>query len=695
MKTPGLTLVAPLLLVLATAQESGRTLVDILFPGTIRVRVVNDEGQPVANAHVALRSIQTEDEPPQPGVVKLSHRWRKKARTDAEGTALLEGLPQATYRIAAGAPPDWTYGFSEATEPGEEVTVALAPLPRERALTGVVLQPDGKPKPGAYLRFVWDDRGRQRYVYGSTDTEGRFLLLADEPGRIGALHVSVYELAFRSTAVDPIRAGTHDIELRLGEPRFLTLEVRGSDGGILDNASATFYWELAGQVFRDYPGPKRERGRLWWERPSVPFYVDVRANDHAARRVGPLKPEEVGEKLVVHLETYPRLRGVVTHAGEPVAGASVSLSQPGKKWYPRTVTDEAGRFDMALRSAGIYELSAWSREHGEGVLGPIELDPALQNDGLEIEITRAPGSITGMVVVPPDRDPREIWLTTTRGHGYMRLTPDGSFVLPDLPAGRLSVLILQGYDLGEFRPPLSTSGTSRPAGAWFSISHGPSRAPEWLTAPSTYEVEVVSGATVELVLDLAAPPPCRLEGRILLDGAPPPYQPREREMYWDSGPRVTLYRLDSSTHVSRVRLLADGTFVVHANDPGAYRLSVAVPTSAGHELLFTDRVELVEGVVSWVLDLPTGSVSILPMENDGVVLSFAGALRRRGPGDLTIFARHGKPDDATRVVSYAVVPAGRVELVRSEESEAEVLLEAEIVAGETTTVRSPWLDGER
>ncbi len=697
MRTAGILLAFLILPSLFAGQETARVAVSLEAPvpvpeNALRVLVVDPTGGPIAGAVVGLREIADERDAPPQGATRLASSWRKKTHTDPEGCALFQELAAGSYRLAAGAMPSWTYHSSAPVEPGCEVTIALSPIPAERALTGRVLEPDGMPRRGAIVYFVWDDRGVRKRDHAQTDELGRFVLLADEPGRTGALLATVYQKRLRSRILDPIQAGTGDIDVRLGAPRFMTLQVRSSEGGAVENATARFSWYLDGSPFLDYPGPQRIRGApIRWELPEVPFHVSVSAPDHEPRTLGPLDPQEVGAALILTLQSHPRIRGRVTHAGVPVAGARVTLRSAGSRSGSRRRTDEDGRFDIPFTGAGTHELVAWSDEFGEGDLGPIELDPTRARDDElhELEITRAPGSISGRVRLPANHDPREIWLTTTRGHGYMRVEPDGAFLLPDLPSGPLTVRVLQGYDLGEFEPPISTSGTSRPAGQWFWISHGPERAPSWLPGPSTRDVEVQSGRTVELELDLTASPRCVLEGRVLLNGEAPPHEPRGRELYWDLGPRVTLHRGSSLEYVDRAVLDADGGFAIHANEPGEYVLEIDVTATGRQTLTFVDRVQLGAGPTTWTRDLRFGSVVILPAEKDGVVTPFEGELRWRGPGDFEVRAAQGETDETTRTVRYATVPAGTVQLVSRPHAGGTVLLETTVREAETTTVSCP------
>lgn len=653
--------------------------------GTVHVLVLDPQGRPIAGARVACQRLDPERDPPVPGRAKLGSGWQDAARSDADGRAVLTDLPAGLLRVAAGAPPEWTYHDIAPVEAGSSVTITLQAWPAERTLSGVVLTPDGKPRRGAYVGFVWDDHGLKQMVTTSTDTEGRFWLLAGETGVRGALHAYVWQHRFRSAAIDPVEVGATDVNLQLGPSRLLEVEVRDMQGEPVEHAKATFSWQLAGHPHQDYPGPqRRDDGVLWWELPSVPFYVDVVAPDHEEAHLGPLDPDEVGERLVVQLVAQPRVRGVVTHEGQPVPDVEVSYAPPDSRYRARAKTDADGRFDVAIRKPDTYTFRAWSPVLGEGETAALDLSAEQLEHGvpeLEIPITRAPGSIEGRVIVPSDHDPRELWLTTRRAPGYMRLEPDGRFRMPQLPPGPHTVRVLQGYDRGDVDLPVSTSGTSRPAGEWFSITHGPARAPAWWQGPQTVQVDVPAGGTVKLDLDFTAPPACRFVGRLTLDGAPPPHRPITRGMYWDHGPRVVLHRGDEYDWVARVPLGSDGSFVLDAAVPGTYWLEIDVPAGERNGFTIRDQVELSAGVQEWTHDLALGTLEVL--DSEGVSVR-AGEWQSGG-----LSGRIGR-----RSRDYAIgatrfrVPAGTLRLsvrVAGEEREVDV----EVVEGETTRLEFP------
>jgi hypothetical protein len=149
--------------------------------------------------------------------------------------------------------------------------------------------------------------------------------------------------------------------------------------------------------------------------------------------------------------------------------------------------------------------------------------------------------------------------------------------------------------------------------------------------------------------------------------------------------------LDRGDHgfVSRTELAADGTFVLQANAPGTYRLQIDVPMEGKHEWTLLDAVRLESGTQRWEQDLPTGGLRVLPRTATGSVTAFDGKVRWQGPAGLRVFLRFARAHEATREVHFPAVPVGPIQLVQDSPDERKVLLESEVVGGETRTVQLP------
>jgi hypothetical protein len=568
---------------------------------------------------------------------------------------------------------------SEATGPGDEVALpapasasdaeartALAPAAgrprvqwqedaeRASAITGRVRRADGTPCPRAELRYVWDEEGRPCAASARSDDEGRFVVEPHAPDARGDL------LAFRTSDAPAVAlgvaAGTQGLELVLASLELLTLEVRGARGETLASAEATFSWQLSGHLVQDL----RWRRELAWELPPVPFAVEVSARGHRTELFGPFDPADLGARLVLalELEPLPGVRGRVTHGGQAVPGAEVSLravaserrslEEWGEPEGNAVRADAEGRFEFP-QPRGRHELIAFAVPQGQGVLGPLELDGETDVDGLELELTRALGSIEGRVLLPAGHGPEELWLQASEGNRPLRA--DGGFTLPDLPPGPFTVS-LGISPLGNSRPPLGER--------WIRPSH-PLGVPEWLPTDPSYTVEVVSGRCTRLEIDLASPAACRLAGVLRIDGLPPPLRAGNATSSFVERSQAVLDRGPRTVRQSAAALDAEGTFQLSAHGPGEYRLELGfgIDGARNETWAVRTRVALAPGVLPWRLDLATGSLHVVGTR--GVALPGLTAVWI-GPDGTEVRVSYPELDTAAGEAFFQCVPAGTVRL---------------------------------
>jgi len=369
---------------------------------------------------------------------------------------------------------------------------------------------------------------------------------------------------------------------------------------------------------------------LTFERPPRPLRVLVRAPGFDAQTLGPLHPSAVGGTLPVRLELLPRLRGRVTHEGRPVAGAEVQLqqaAQPGATplpaiedwrrrrsmsyWLPSARTNAEGRFELVLSRSGRFRVEVHAHGVGEGAAGPFPVDPAQDSEELHVELTRALGSVAGIVRVPPGQRPESLWLSTSGGRGLMSVGRDGRFVLPDLPAGPTAVRAYAGETSLTELIQARTPGAD-PSPSWFSVTHFQPRRPGWLDYAWSSRVDVRAGETVTLELDLVTEPARRLQGRLLLDGAH--HAPSEGTGSGSNdAPRATLEHADGAFVVSDGELDAEGRFMLGVHEPGEYVLRSSGVRSGGRPWIVLDRVWLAPGTTRWEQDVATGALEVLPV----------------------------------------------------------------------------------
>lgn len=583
-----------------------------------------------------------------------------------------------------------------ALEPEARAPLAAEPVPpaasvqwaedaaRAYSITGIVRQPDGTPCPTASVRYVWDEEGRRNEAAATSLEDGRFEL---EVGKAvsGDLLACAY-FTYGQSARRDVASGEQGVELVLGGFELLTVEVRDERGVVLEQAEAQFSWLLAGHLVQD----SRRRGELTgarsWERPPVDFGVSVTAYGHRSQRFGPFDPAALGALLVLELEALPQVHGRVTHAGRAVPGARVGLQRVARSGAnehdvePLGSTrgcDAEGRFVLVQPGVGEFELVAFADTLGEGRLGPLTLDGARDVTGLELELTRAPGSIEGRVILPAGHGPEEIWLSTSAASGFRALRPDGTFLLPDLRPGRCTVVVLAGG------PAIDDA----PGERWLHVTHGPSRAPEWLATEPTYTLEVRSGERVRLDIDLASPAACRLVGTLRLDGRAPVLRAAGARNVVRYEPHVVLDRGSKMTRQSAADVDTEGSFTLAAHGPGEYRLELKLgldgtPSEAWRVLA---RVELHDGVVPWRLDVDTGSLRVVASGGERLP---ALTVVWKGPGGEEVQVQYPELENAGTRALFQRVPAGRVRLVpRGAQQQEE--FELDVRAGELTELRWP------
>lgn len=585
--------------------------------------------------------------------------------------------------------------LDESAESGP-VVAEPAPAASELSLTlsGIVLGPDGRPPRLTYVKFVWDDRGRMREVHGAARSDGRFELAVGDRRARGDLLAYVRHHDLAPAALTGVEAGARGLELTLGWPAFFQLEVRDADEQPITSGRPRFYWELAGHRVQDYPGGTASGDPFRWARSPVPFRVDVSPAGHVGGWFGPFDPATVREQLVLRVQRSPRIRGQVVHEGRGVADASVARRAvlPGRseselvlaedrnrgRWIGHTKTDADGRFELSYRERGRWELQAFAKGLGEGRVAPFELDGSSDVEHVILEIDRPPGAIEGQVLLPKGRGPEEIWLSV-EGRGYRSLRADGSFVLPDLVPGSVHISVREA----------GWGGTRE---EWFSITHGPSRAPVWLRPEPVLVVEVDPGSTTRFDLDLTRSPTCGVAGAVRIDGAAPVV--RAKESTFDGFDGDEIVRLDRGSPrdlVSTTDLGDDGTFTLGAAEPGPYRLRFVLEIAGSKETQWTvlDRVELASGLRPWELDVTTGSLRVLAADDEHPLWASVPPARWTGPDDVRVFVQYPDLEEPRGSRYFRRVPAGRIRFVADDDAEGPVLLECEIRPGETTETRWP------
>lgn len=358
---------------------------------SLRGKVVDQGGGPLADAWIGAELEQSADRPPGRGVEATSDG----AASDRAGAFELRRLRPATgYLLRAERP-----GFLPAElravvpdrgAPPRSVRVVLRPSPRA---TGRVEDPRGRPVAGAEVRVAAAPRrgrnqalapralaGEAAAYHATTDERGRFTftqLPASE------LDLEVEKIGFAAARFSDLKVPATGSEVDLGT---LTLRpgavVRGRivgprgqpvpGAGVHEVGDPARPEALARAVAREEPAARSSaRGEFALpERPEgVPLHLLILAEGFRPAGVRGVRPP-TAEALVVALEEAFTLRGrVLGPDGEPVTEAEVNSTWqdalpekegglpvgPSLAWSERT--DRDGRFALAGLPRGEAEIS--------------------------------------------------------------------------------------------------------------------------------------------------------------------------------------------------------------------------------------------------------------------------------------------------------------------------------------------------
>lgn len=355
-------------------------------PAVLSVRVLREDGRPVAGAEVSfeveawgrpwLRSVASALGP------HLLRLWSPRRTTDVAGEAELALPPvSGVVRARAGASRAFTErddfepgGVEPELEPASQLELARASAPvdlRARSQRVELVLPDGLALAGTVL----DDRGAaaagaavtvQQYADpgdgSADDVDAR--LKADATGAFRATGLAPRPVALVAT-LGELRAHARalpgkDVVLRLERPRVVT-------GRVVDEGGAP-----VALFFANHQTHRAPDGRFVLEVPrrAEELRVTVWAAGFAQRHLAVKPGPGVTDLGQVALERGHTVRGVVVDAASqaPVAGAGVEVAPPwaghGEQlWSVEPArgakTDPAGRFELANAAAdGVLHATA-------------------------------------------------------------------------------------------------------------------------------------------------------------------------------------------------------------------------------------------------------------------------------------------------------------------------------------------------
>lgn len=608
---------------LRAAETDLGTLV-LVRGGRLRGTVVADDGAPIPNALVVVTSPDARiyGSPSSaigPAAYEATH-------TDATGAFQRTGLTAGAVRVWATAE-GYEDGASDVVQVAaggdHEVRIVLPTGGGADEITGRVRLPDGVTATGltVWHRHTTHEGSRVQRV--PTDELGRFRIRVQSslPHDLWAhggptewddeRHVFVGERAlagWNGVVAEAVPPGTSNLVLTLERAPTSRIDVQDERGrpipevtlGVIEGEGNDLRMEIP--WFRDVETPIR------LGLPSLEFYLTVAAHGYERAVYGPYTQASAPAELLVQLEPRPLLRGRALAAGEPVAGARISLHRTvadGRRIVSgglelrmsaapsgEATTDAAGRYELTLRSGGAYFLCARADGWAAAELGPLELDPSIDEVGLDFELVRG-GAIEGHVLAPLGVDVAGWTIVASCGDPYpeRRTTgPDGRYRFEGLRPGPWLVA------RGGRDPSTYTESTRNPI-AWSG------------------NCEVADERTTRFDLDLRADAPAVLAGRWAFgDEAPTEWV---AQLQHADGVRL-------GKRADRAPIAADGTFELVAEKPGRYQLFLQGGELDDGGLAAIYTLELEGGENVWSERLKTGRLTgaLDPSRLSGLPIAF-------------------------------------------------------------------------
>jgi RNA polymerase sigma-70 factor (ECF subfamily) len=477
---------------------AGRTtdLGDVLLgPGArIEGRVVDEHGVAVAGAEVGLATAEPfagerEEQDGHDSLDRASfdeglarrHGARgfdrtRQEQSDAGGAYVLDGVEPGRWRVWAHAK-EMRYGWTEplvvvAGASLSRIDVRLPALLATDRITGIVLDPAGKPLPSARVTSAYQLENESGSSTEDVGPDGRFELVLYREA-IHSFIASDPEHRYADAIATDVAPGVRDLELRLGEKRVFEVSARDRDGRPVESCRFELHVRVAGAASTDRTVERKAPGLYALALPARPFRLLVEADGYLPVRFEELRPESVGARLEVVLDTAPRIRGRVLAQRKPVANARVSLHRPvGEEKYVRNgfecvyefdpvseaASDADGRFELTCKSTERVWLRATSPGWVVGELGPLDPLDSLDERELRVELTLG-GAIEGRVLLPDGADGAGIVVGINHGDGHartLRAGLDGRFRFDHLAPGAWQVLRCQS----ELDPNTTTIMTS-------------------------------------------------------------------------------------------------------------------------------------------------------------------------------------------------------------------------------------------
>jgi len=363
----------------------GRPFVPSAGEVTLIGRVVDDQGQPRAEATVAVHVGRHK--------LLMDREALASGQTNADGSYRLAGLEPGESYLVRAALEGYLDAFSPPVDPAAAATIELGDLVLMRLckVTGKVADPAGHPIPEVIVRH-----SRDRDESGAvTDAGGRFSLNGVPPGRLTIHAEAPGFVAVRGPTPDSF-SNQFQLQLRPGEQRddlLLVLEAEGIiRGRIVGPDGAPMFAE-----------PFRIRARA--STGASTGNASVTVSEGGAFTLRRLHPDETYDVIAEGLSGRTATRAGV-HCGDPelsfvferlpavlvtvrseVDGAPLRPDQvwlmKGREvvrdlrahlWLPDPMEDPAPILFLPYREAGTHELSVLLKGFAKFQSGPLVLD---------------------------------------------------------------------------------------------------------------------------------------------------------------------------------------------------------------------------------------------------------------------------------------------------------------------------------